>query len=93
MSTLERLERIAQRLDAASELAAPSRAVEYLAAAVAVREISAELIVAPLNWERLRAVELGSERLADSAPADSEEQRLADGATLALEGLRDGIGS
>jgi hypothetical protein len=94
VSTLERLERIAQRLEEASELAAPSRSAEYLAGAAAVRlEICAERRVAPLNWERLRAVELAAERLADSAPSDSEEQYLADCASSRLEGLREGIGS
>jgi hypothetical protein len=90
VSTLERLDRIAQRLEEASELAAPSRSVEYLAGAAAVRaEIRAQRRGGEeILWHRLRAVELLSEGLADSAPTDSEEQRLADGATLTLEGLR-----
>lgn len=95
MSTLERLERIAQRLEAASELAGASRSVEYLAGAATVRaEIRAQRRgEEQILWNRLRAVELTAERLADSAPSDSEEQRLADGSTLALEGLREEIGS
>ena len=95
MSTLDTLERIAQRLEAASELAVPSRSVDYLAGAAAVgAEIrSQQRGGGQILWERLRTVELLSERLADSAPADSEEQRLADGVTLTLEGLRGRIGS
>lgn len=100
MSTLERLERIAQRLEEASELTLGShrgadRSCEYLAAAATVRaEIRAQSRGGEqILWHRLRAVELASERLADSAPSDSEEQRLADGSTLALEGLRNRIGS
>jgi hypothetical protein len=94
VSTLERLERIAQRLEAASELTGPSRSVDYLAGAAAVRaEIRAQQRgEEQILWHRLRAVELLSERLADSAPPDSEEQRLADGCSLGLEGLREDLG-
>ena len=93
MSTLERLDRIAQRLAAASELAEPARSVEYLAQAATVRaEIRAHSRGEQILWHRLRAVELAAERLGDSAPSDSEEQRLADSASLTLEGLREDLG-
>lgn len=95
MSTLDRLERTAQSLEEASELAlgsrrGPDRSCEYLAAAAAVRaEIRAQRRgEEQILWHRLRAVELTAERLADSAPTDSEEQELADRASLTLEYLR-----
>jgi hypothetical protein len=90
VSTLERLERIAQSLEEAAELTATSRAVDYLAGAATVRaELRAQIRgEEQILWERLRAVESLAERLADSAPADSEEQRLADRASLTAEYLR-----
>lgn len=93
MTTLERLERVAQRLEEASELALGSdrgtlRSCEYLAAAATVRaQWRAELRTAPVVWERLEGVLAVSERLADSARTGSAEQRAADGATLTLDGL------
>ena len=92
METLERLRRAAQRLAEASELAEPRRSVEYLALAAAVRaEIRGASRGESVLWHRLRAVELAAERLADSAAADSEEQRLADSVSLTLEGLREAL--
>ena len=92
METLERLRRAAQRLEAASEQAEPARSVLYLAEAAAVRaQIRAALRGEELLLETLRRVELTAERLADTAPLDSEEQRLADSVSLTLEGLREAL--
>jgi hypothetical protein len=91
VSTLEKLERIAQRLEEASELAPPSRSVEYLAGAATVRaEIRSQRRGEQhVLWHRLEAVSVTAERLAESAATDSEEQLLADAAILSMEGLRE----
>jgi hypothetical protein len=92
VSTEERLRRAAQRLAEASELAEPPRSVEYLALAASVRLQIRAALRGETVLGSIRELELRAERLADTAPPDSEEQRLADGCSLGLEGLRQDLG-
>ena len=95
MDTAQRLERAAQRLEEASELAL-SRSVHtatyYLGAASAVRALLRDLRRGhtPSASDVSRLSETVAV-LADCAPLDSREQSRADGASLTLEGIAESL--
>ena len=87
MTLTERLAKATHRLQSASELADIGRSVQYLAAAATAQSLLRDLGRGHTpSADALRALSGAVEAVADTAPADSEEQRLADSCTLTLEG-------
>ena len=92
MTLTDRLAKATHRLQSSSELAAPVRSVQYLAAAAKAQTLLRDLGRGHTpSAQALSALSGTVAAVADTAPADSEEQRLADSATLTLEGLAEDL--
>ena len=94
MTETQRLERIAQRLERASELAlargSVTHSAHYLAGVAAVGTLQRSAARGEEGWaDSLPRVSMMLDRLTCLAPEDSEEQRLADAASLTVSGLEE----
>ena len=94
MNTAQTLERIGQRLLEISELSLSRGRVTYsadcLALASAVRTLQRSAVRGDtVDSEDLAALSRRLDALTYGAPADSEEQRLADAASLSASGLEE----
>jgi hypothetical protein len=95
VTTAQRLTRATERLEEAAELAlsySESRSDRYQHLAAVARELLSDLRRGHTpSADTVSALAHCVELLADSAPEDSSEQSRADGATLTLAGLAEGL--